>query len=164
MNTPTPYAIAVHGEWGGGKTSLIHRVYKSIKNNHSNNLKVLWFDAWEYERIDPVLSLTQRIATEYRGAGRKLKGIVKGVLLTTSDVVSRKTIGLTTEEIKDHFASSVENIPTITEQLEKIVGEGRLIVFIDDLDRCIAENALGILEAIIGRLRSMVVGADQKNA
>jgi hypothetical protein len=87
----------------------------------------------EYERIDPVLSLTQRIATEYRGAGRKLKGIDKGLLLTTSDVVSRKTIGLTTEEIKDHFASSIENIPTITEQLEKIVGEGRLIVFIDDL-------------------------------
>jgi hypothetical protein len=148
-NTPTPYTIAVHGEWGGGKTSLIQRVYESIKNNHSNtNLKILWFDAWEYERIDPVLSLMQRIAIEYRGAGRKFKGIVKGLLLATSDVVSRKTIGLTTEEIQKYFASSVENIPTIEKQLKNIVGEGRLIVFVDDLDRCIVENALGILKAI----------------
>jgi hypothetical protein len=28
-NTPTPYTIGLHGEWGSGKTSLIYRVYEA---------------------------------------------------------------------------------------------------------------------------------------
>lgn len=30
-NTPTPYTIGLHGEWGSGKTSLIYRVYEYVK-------------------------------------------------------------------------------------------------------------------------------------
>ena len=146
--TPTPYTVAVHGEWGGGKTSLIRRVHNSIKSFHKNNCKVLWFDAWEYERVDPVLALMQRMALLYRDKGDKVKRIVKGLAVTSSDIVARKTIGLSSKQIQANFESSVKNIPTITEQVEKMVNESRLIVFIDDLDRCLVENALGILEAV----------------
>jgi KAP family P-loop domain len=63
-------------------------------------------------------------------------------------MVARATSGLSVKEIQKHFESSVKDIPTITKQLQRMVGNGRLIVFIDDLDRCIIENALGILDAI----------------
>jgi predicted ATPase len=42
-NTPTPYTIGLHGEWGSGKTSLIYRVYKHVEDNLPNNWKVIWF-------------------------------------------------------------------------------------------------------------------------
>ena len=47
-----------------------------------------------------------------------------------------------------HFESAVEEIPTIIQKLSEMIGNGRLIVFVDDLDRCHADNTIGILEAI----------------
>jgi KAP family P-loop domain len=39
-------------------------------------------------------------------------------------------------------------IPTITKEIETMIQDGKLIIFIDDLDRCKIENILGILEAV----------------
>jgi hypothetical protein len=39
-------------------------------------------------------------------------------------------------------------IPTITKEIETMIQDGKLIIFIDDLDRCKIENVLGILEAV----------------
>lgn len=150
-NTSTPFTIGIHDEWGGGKTSLIRRTYEQIEGKKSNydNLEVIWFDAWEYERTDPVLALMERIALCYSGKGKqRFKRIATGLLLVFSDMALRAHTNLTLDEIKRRFESTVKEIPTITSRLEDMIAGGRLIVFIDDLDRCIIENALGILEAI----------------
>ena len=57
--TNTPFVIAVHGEWGSGKTSLINAVYKKTKKLIEKNnaeWRTLKFDAWEYERTDIVVA------------------------------------------------------------------------------------------------------------
>lgn len=69
--------------------------------------------------------------------------------LVTSDIVLRKTTGLDVDQIRKHFETSVKEIQTLGETLQNIIGEnGRLIVFIDDLDRCSIDNSLEILESI----------------
>ena len=45
--TVTPFTIAVHGEWGSGKTTLINAVYEKTKMTLNHDWKVLKFDAWE---------------------------------------------------------------------------------------------------------------------
>lgn len=158
-NTSTPFNVGIHDEWGGGKTSLIRRTYEQIRrkkleqeqNEKSpyNNLEVVWFDAWEYERTDPVLALMTRIASCYAGRDKqRFKRIATGLLLVFSDMALRAHTNLTLDDVKNRFESMVKEIPTITSRLEDMVAGGRLIVFIDDLDRCIIENALGILEAV----------------
>ena len=55
---------------------------------------------------------------------------------------------MTLKEAQEHFESSIEQTPTISKKLSEMIGEERLIVFVDDLDRCHVDNALGIMEAV----------------
>lgn len=138
------------------------------REEKDDTLKVLWFNAWQYERLDPVLALLQMIANKYgNDKAQKLNDIIKGLGLVFLDVVSRKTIGLSLNEIKKHFESSVQQIQTIHETLEKLIGEDKeLVVFVDDLDRCSIDNTLNILESIKlvfnANNTKFVVGADMK--
>lgn len=153
-DTPSPYTIGLHGEWGGGKTSLIRRVYEQVSSRindaefSATNWKAIWFDAWEYEMLDPALALMQKIELTYKGnrAGRQ---ILTASLLTFSDILLRTYTPLSTKEIKDHYRATVQHIATVSEKLRNIIGnKGRLIIFIDDLDRCLIENVLNMLETI----------------
>jgi hypothetical protein len=163
----TPFAICLNGGWGEGKTSLLRRVYNRLKEDENKKIKVLWFNAWQYERLDPVLALLQKIGNEYGNTSKKLNDIIEGLGLLFLDVVSRKTIGLGLNEIKKHFESSVREIQTIPETLEALIGIGRkLIIFVDDLDRCSIDNTNNILESIkllfSAKNTKFVVGADMK--
>jgi hypothetical protein len=90
----------------------------------------------------------QRIADKYDTKTDTFKQVIKGILHVSTDIGLRAMTGLSLDEVEKEFEDAVANIPTINDELRKMVGDGRLIVFIDDLDRCIVENALSILEAI----------------
>ena len=143
----TPFVIAVHGEWGSGKTSLINAVYKKTKEIIENNKKwkTLKFDAWEYERTDIVVALLQKISNEYGSTTSKLTVSLSSFIV---DAMLRKTVGMSKGDAKKHFTEFVKHVPTIRENLEELIENGRLIVLIDDLDRCNVDNVLGMLEAI----------------
>jgi len=147
--TPTPYAIGLHGEWGSGKTSLIGQVLLNVQKEFENdeNKKVIWFDAWKYERLDPAAALLQRISIQFN-KNSNFKRAIKGLVYTFSDVALRAKTGLSLKQVIENFESSVKEIPTIIDQLEKMLENRRLVVFIDDLDRCLVENSLRVLEAI----------------
>jgi KAP family P-loop domain len=151
IQLPTPFSIVVHGEWGSGKTSLISRTRSIVEDllKSDNTAKIIWFNAWEYEQLDPMLALMQQIELAYREGASKIRDAIKGMLMMSADIILRSKMGMTLDEVKEQFESSIKNIPTITEQLQKAIGEdGRLIVFIDDLDRCSVDNVLKILEAV----------------
>jgi len=148
-NLPTPYSIAIHGEWGSGKTSLIGQMFTLLKKNcDEKNIKIIWFNAWEYEQMNPMLALMQTIESEYESSASKLKEALKGLLLVSTDIFLRTQVGVSIDDVKEQYQSSIKHIPSIREELEGIISSGRLIVFIDDLDRCSVDNALNILEAV----------------
>jgi hypothetical protein len=160
--TTTPYTIALHGEWGDGKTSLIRRVYDSLesrKNKESQKLKfkAIWFDAWQYEKLDPVGALLQIIGQKYdekRKGLEDFKDAAKGVSFVFADIFL-KTVTLGTSSLKDideivtkYVKEPIIKIETIKSKLEQLVEGERLLIFIDDLDRCSIDNVLEMLEAI----------------
>ena len=120
-----------------------------IIKEQNEKFKVVWFDAWKYERLDPVLSLLQTIKIEYKNRSSTLTDIIKGLTLVFSDTLSRKTLGLSLDEVTQRFESSVDDIKNLPDILNEVIGkERKLIVFIDNLDRCSIDNALDILESI----------------
>jgi predicted KAP-like P-loop ATPase len=160
----------LNGGWGEGKTSLLKHVYNGFRDEEGKQFKVLWFNARQYERLDPVLALLQNIANFYdddEHKAKELNDVIKGLGLVFLDVVSRKTIGLTLEDIKGKFKSSVKEIQAIHTIIENLIGNNKkLIIFVDDLDRCSIDNTLNVLESIKllfnAKNTKFVVGADMK--
>ena len=148
--TNTPYSILLHGEWGSGKSSLLQKTKNKVDKDLKprEDWKTLWFDAWEYEKLDPTSALLSLIADKFQNKNTKFKELAKGFGLFLSDVALRSTAGMSVNEFRNHFNSTIQSISTIKDQLKEMIGSGRLIVFIDDLDRCMIDNVLTIMEAV----------------
>ena len=87
-DTPTPHTIGLNGEWGSGKTSLVKRTYLSLfADNKDERIKIVWFDAWEYERLDPVSALLYYIAMQYPEKKRRRFEKLSSYLRHTLNVV-----------------------------------------------------------------------------
>lgn len=147
--TDTPFVIAIHGEWGSGKTSLIKSIKKLFDEKiQDKDWKSLEFDAWEYERVDVIAALLQQIQNTYPNAGDKARNFSKSLGSFVLDAALRKIVGMNKRDALVHFNQFTSSISTIKKDLENITKDGRLIVFVDDLDRCNIDNVLDMLEAI----------------
>jgi len=150
--TPTPFVFAIHGSWGSGKTSLILQIQKLVqKGINENNLedwKEIRFDAWEYEKTDVISALLLLIQRKYKDKKGKIESFATSVGLFLTDVALQRGVGIGLDQAKSHFENFIDDIPTIKEKLGELTKDGRLIVFVDDLDRCHIDNILDMLEAI----------------
>ena len=136
--TPTPFTIAIHGEWGSGKTTLLNLIEKNL-----DGVEVIRFNAWEYERSNVVASLMKLVEKKFNKEGQLKKHILSLVM----DVVARKAVGMTLDDVVAHFDSAHDTATSAREELEGIVTK-KLVILIDDLDRCTADNVLSVLEAV----------------
>jgi predicted KAP-like P-loop ATPase len=92
----TPLAIAINGEWGSGKTSLINTLKNKI--DHDKDRITIFFDAWKYEYSDPAaglfLTITEQLSSKTKSD--HLKEIAKNVGSLALDIFSRHYIGIST--------------------------------------------------------------------
>ncbi|MEA1965734.1 MAG: HEAT repeat domain-containing protein [Euryarchaeota archaeon] len=151
----SPLTIGIHGRWGSGKTSLMRMVEAKFEDD--TKVKTVWFNAWAYGRDESIgLALLQQILNEFQ---KEEKLTVKGIRLIGNigklgtDAILRKTTTITLKEAENLFESSVGIKSTLRDDFEAAIDEcledgGRLVVFIDDLDRCLPEKTIEILEVI----------------
>jgi hypothetical protein len=68
------------------------------------------------------------------------------------DALSRRYIGMKLEEIQTHLEKGVSSTEDLSKKIEELVKETsndkKIVVFIDDLDRCSLDNVLKILDAL----------------
>ncbi len=138
---------------------------------HKARVTVVWFEAWRYQHEKaPVVALLQEIRAQlplYSKAlieSRKLSDVtIRGALLSLEDLTKR--IGIQASKIQEAGERwEEENLATrlpahmIREHLEDSLGKllrpatsrtpRRLVVLVDDLDRCESETAYQLLEGI----------------
>lgn len=147
------------------------------KAKYKENVVTVWFDAWRYQHeAAPVIALLQEIRRQF-GVTSKIKGATakytevafRSVLNSLDDVA--KLLSLEAAPIgvkrieeagekweKENLASRL-GIDTVQDFLEKAVESllnsklspsksNRIVVFIDDLDRCNPESAYRLLEGL----------------
>lgn len=130
-----------------------------LRNNTilPNKQRAIYYDAWKHDdEEDPIYSLIFAIVkdtnTEYdNGSGKKMFNLLKNVV----DIVTSKNISSLLSEtsgpddmkkarerisLKDNFAELLHNV--IVENF------GRLIIIVDELDRCCPSFAVKMLERI----------------
>ena len=161
-----PFTIGVFGEWGSGKTSFLHLLQKRIKDKQQ---KTAWFNPWKYDTKEElwtalIRAILLEISEKCNNDSLKkeilmiLKNVSwltfkKGISYGTSGFISERNI----EKIKNVIVRQSKGEHEFLNKFEskfkdivsKFVGEdGRLVIFIDDLDRCIPENAITVLESL----------------
>lgn len=153
--------IAIFGPWGTGKTGILNLVHKELGEE-----KYVWncIDAWHNQRGDLVILEILRALCEK--AGPDFKSAFLRLLWGVSGHAVDALIGMylpgapkaadVANAIKDAFP---EGLPSSREQLikdefEKLTdrltdnGSKRLVIAIDNLDRCRPEAALQVLETL----------------
>jgi len=151
----TPLTIGIHGAWGSGKTSLMKMLQKDL----GTGIKSLWFNAWEYDKTDNIwAALFQSILNEMDQKNKKNKILAKTFLTVLTDLsikgLTRGSMSFT--DIEKYYKNYNKHVAEITnlktrfeDAIEEDVGvEGKYVIFIDDLDRCLPERAVDILETI----------------
>jgi hypothetical protein len=149
----SPLTIGIHGRWGSGKTSLMRMLKKRFEDD--TKVKTVWFNAWAYGDEPIGLALLQQILNEFQKEdGLKEKGmeLLENVVELGTDAFLRKTTAITLKEAKNHFKNSTAIKSTLRHDFETTIDEcledRKLVVFIDDLDRCLPEKTIEILEVI----------------
>ena len=183
----TPITIGVYGTWGSGKTSLMRMTQDILKEG--DKIKTVWFDAWKFDktydlRVALIHAILRRME-EDESATEELKDKVGELLKRVNWLGLGKAAlsyifpPLAILQGKEPLLKNQEEIPGKTLELigdfeeefkqltkEYVGDEGRLVVFVDDLDRCISEKTIDILEAIKlflnVPLSVFVIGADKK--
>ncbi|TPL51518.1 Qat anti-phage system ATPase QatA [Mesorhizobium sp. B2-4-6] len=212
----TSVTVGVHGDWGAGKSSVLHMLEHAFGEGSAKDSGSLCirFNGWEFQGFeDAKIALIEGIVTqlvENRTLGNEAKALLKRILKSIDLLKVAKRAGgvamdlamgvplMTMMAMAESFATNPGTVATAENartalsevrgvlrdspgqasvpkelwdfkeafgQLLKETGVKRLVVLVDDLDRCLPETAIQTLEAI--RLfvslpnTAFVIGADE---
>ncbi|MDE7431072.1 MAG: KAP family NTPase [Lachnospiraceae bacterium] len=207
-----PSCIGLYGDWGSGKSSLMHMCIKKLKEQKDDTVCLL-FNGWLYESYDDAKTAILSSILDGIKENRTLQGTALEIIralyqsvdkfklikdgikfgvdlaltggigsianLTMKSVIkkSKKVLGEIDEEavIKDikeklDYKELREDIKEFREKFAQLVDESgieKLVIFVDELDRCSPDTILDTLEAMRlflfdGKV-AFVIGADERH-
>ena len=156
---PAQFTIGIYGAWGSGKSSLLNAIDAHFVGDE--DVIAVRFDAWRYERAEhisvPLLHavhqvLAERDEPELRSrVSQALGSLVRGLSLNfgvaTLDldkVVADPASSGEMSMLDAAYVKPYEDMKLISQAL----GGRRIVVLVDDLDRCSPAKVVGVLEAI----------------
>ncbi|TKJ42989.1 hypothetical protein CEE36_05755 [candidate division TA06 bacterium B3_TA06] len=170
----TPLIYGVYGRWGSGKTSMMRAIQDCLKAR--NGYKTVWFDPWWYDHADKeqlFLGLLRKIEKEIAPQdnttlteiGVKFTaGAIAALRLVVDAGTSLLGIGKVTEDAKKFYKEALELIEGEQKKQIDAVEETRtnlckaidsllkkdetLILVVDDLDRCLPDRAILLLDQL----------------
>ena len=169
-NTDTSISIALNAKWGSGKTFFV-----SMWRNYleENNFRTVYYNAWENDDSDSaILPLLYRIVSITKDEENETfieyaKNFLKTLAIETTKFGVKKIFGrnsgigdIMEKGIDDLSNAEISNLfreydqyygsrKVLEENLrEMIPKDGKLWIFIDDLDRCKPEFSIATLECI----------------
>lgn len=179
--------IAIYGEWGIGKSCLMQTIYKELDKN---KFESIWFDTWKYEKDENLAySLFKfigkdRFWNKFLSAGDSVldnaygifKSLAKGIEINLGVLNFKPGDALDEAENRDkQIIDKVENKKCLWEKVNEFeelfkdinFSNKKLVVFLDDLDRCESENIVTLLSAIklmlsINKNIIFIIGIDKK--
>ena len=176
-NATSSLAIGVFGGYGYGKTTLLRKIHSTLPaaSYDGNELLNVWFNPWRYDHEEHLLppfvaallrnptlkkenTVCDNLVTGLRSflAGIKLKlpfaelSSEAALKRNTELAAEKKTDVARIVGRYDDFAGHLKNVTSepAPKDGEKQVLKRRIVVFIDDLDRCVPHRAFELLEAI----------------
>lgn len=171
LDCNTPMTIAIQGDWGSGKTSMMNMVREKL----GDQVVPVWFNTWQYSQFnmsdDLSLSLLGNLveALDIKDAKsdrikqtlRIVASFAKRASIIAADTFIGGKVADELETAVNKASGSQENtnmakaISQLKEQFQECVnislakhGKSRIIIFVDDLDRLQPAKAVEVLEVL----------------
>ncbi|MFF5982132.1 P-loop NTPase fold protein [Streptomyces olindensis] len=163
---PLPLTVGVFGPWGSGKSSFMHMWQELL----GPDARTVWVNPWKYDQKQEVwaaviTSVLAEIKQDERARdkavrlGRSLAWLsLRGVLssgapLVTGGLLGKEEAQQALDRLADSDAEFHRHVNAFEQDFADAVndyldGTERLVVFIDDLDRCTPEAAVTVLESL----------------
>lgn len=133
------FSICVSGKWGSGKTSVMHGVIELLKEDKEKAYDVIYVNALELDNKKTVLTY---LMTQIREK-LKSRGVYAGINSEYKEFVASFTGSLTSSAIGAFLQKKLTNDEDyraqkekLEEVLERTYKNGKLIVIVDDIERC----------------------------
>lgn len=156
------FTVGLYGKWGSGKSSLLRAMRRLLGD--APGVIAVDFDAWRYQRTQEiVLPLLYAVLGEVQRSGdQALAGsvwkLVKAFGMSLGFKIPVVGVEVSMTDIKrawdeegspaialdEAFARPFDELRRVGEAL----GDRRIVVFVDDLDRCTSDNVVAMLESI----------------
>ena len=178
-----PLTIGIHSPWGGGKTTTLGLLETRLKQNQQ--YVIIRTNPWEYDNHDDVRALLiaeivdalQQAFKDNADIGTKATDLIKRISWSRVSALVAKgaiTMQWNPEEIVKAFTPKSRETPesmsgfrdAFTEFLGMLPNTKRVIVLVDDLDRCLPDAVMATLESIklflsVNKM-AFVLAADQE--
>ena len=147
----TPVVVSVDGGWGAGKTAFVKMCAAWMRSDasESRGVSVVEFNAWtQSHRGDPLRDMVAAITDQITDSDTERRRQIAELLRRQAAKLASD--GLLDEEffsITDSPQSELANFKGVLRGYVSDCG-GRLVVFVDELDRCRPDYALGVLEKV----------------
>ena len=170
--TDTPITIALQGEWGSGKTSLMNLLRYNLCEIDNAPYYPVWINTWQYSLMktpqQAIISILEGIinqigalnqnAQKWEESKRKIGGLFKKMALVGTKAAAG-VVGIDSDVVGELFEGDAEassDIMQLKQEISKLINDiierdGRKLGFtfyIDDLDRIDPPVAVEILELL----------------
>ena len=171
--TDTPMTIGVQGEWGSGKTSLLNQIWADLESSNTDDdsvddFKQIWINSWEHSLLcspeECLMKIINEIISELldsdtdKKRSDKIKDGVNNIMKGALRIGSSLAVGSAgVQAVDEIFSEGSNSIKELREQLKNLVAEiktldtnrfGKIIIYVDDLDRIEPKDAVSILELL----------------
>jgi hypothetical protein len=166
----TPLTIAIQGDWGTGKTSIMYQVEKRLNpEKQDKKIQTIFFNTWQYSQFDMGNNLAVALITDLiselnvedskkKQFFKKAKGALsKGLEYVNLDfgILNGEKLTEKFQDLIIGFGERTDDIKHLKENLQDIINDAikenksdRIVIFIDDLDRLVPEKAIELLEVL----------------
>lgn len=153
----TPHSLLLSADYGMGKTFFSTRFVQYLRNNRYD---VIYFSAWENDYLqEPFIAFSKAIVSYIHNKfkAERYKANISKLFDITQNIVSSVTlsfgrgISLSAEQLIDTFKTEIDPIIEFRKQLTSFINKipkKKLILIIDELDRCRPDYAMKTLECI----------------
>lgn len=171
--TDTPITIALQGEWGSGKTSLMNLLRYNLCELDDSPYYPIWINTWQYSLMktpqQAIMSILEGIISQigtlnpnqqkWEESKRKIGGLFKKMASVGTKVAAGAVGidgGVVDELFNNESGSEASDIMQLKEEISNLINEALerncsktgFTFYIDDLDRIDPPVAVEILELL----------------
>ncbi len=164
----TPMSVALQGDWGTGKSSFINQMIAAFASEeYKETVTTVYFNTWQYSQFNMSGDLYQSFLLNIIDGvgknkphisenGKNLLAKLGKVLASGAKQYADQKLGIDLTESFEAVASLVQQRNDSVSQLKDdfaqlirdVAKDGRVIIFVDDLDRLNPEVAVELLEVM----------------